>query len=129
MRRGLMRGLVPVWLLVGIICAARAVAAPDKGAVEVSFDGQQRTFNAAVARSSLSLEAAGLAFQIDGRRLTSADSTAVRTTRQAFHDVIGAGQEWVVDYQFGGDVPKVRYEIKRYDGRPWLAVTARFSAG
>ena len=122
-----MRRLMPVFLLAWLACAMAAQSAPSPGGVEVRFDGKQ--FSATAAGSTLKLESMGLAFQVNGKRLTSADSTSAKTTEQAFHDAIGAGKEWVVDYQFGPDIPRVRYEIKRYDGHPWLAVTAKFSSG
>ncbi|HWM67930.1 MAG TPA: hypothetical protein VNO35_15175 [Steroidobacteraceae bacterium] len=99
------------------------------GGIQVTADRDRRTFDASADGSSIRLESVGPAIEINGKRLTTADSVSSRAVRQQFEDVIGRGEELVIDYRFAGDLPRLRYEIKRYDGHAWLGVSARLSGG
>jgi hypothetical protein len=123
-------------LLVGLPAGDRyAVWAQDKeildnGIVRLLFDQHIGEFEAqSLLSGAVRLVDAGPSFQKDGQTLSAKDATGIEVHREPFEDQIGKGQQLVVQYRFQGGIPSVRYELRLYERKPWVGVTAHLSPG
>lgn len=133
-----MRGksLVLVGALSLLACAgypAKAADRPltlDNGQIQVIFDTDRGTFQAGrAADNSLRLLDAAPTMVINGRTFSAADRQSLRITQQKFKDTLGTGRSLVAAYQFSGPAPALRYELRLYDGKPWLSARVHVDAG
>src|SRR5262249_52442323 len=72
---------------------------------------------------------AGPAFSKDGQNVLARDTSSIETRHERFGDQIGEGEKLIAEYAFGKGNPGFRYELRVYDAKPWVSVTAYLPRG
>jgi hypothetical protein len=103
---------------------AQGSAVLDNGLVRLTFDQATGRFEASSPADAV------LRLYDAGPSLAEVDkATRVEVHKQSFTDRLGEGEELVVSYAFAGKVPGFRYELRMYQGKPWLSATAYLPQG
>jgi hypothetical protein len=102
----------------------------DNGLVRILFNHRTGQFQALPLTSGgLRLYDAGPGFQEDTRKISTRDATRVEVKRENFEDPLGRGEKLVITYTYEVGVPSLRYELRLYDGKPWVSATAYLGHG
>lgn len=117
-------GLVLVGIGVAGGYAAQGPEVLDNGLVRLIFDQATGRFEASSpADAVLRLYGAGPALE------EAEKATRVEVHKQSFTDRLGKGEELVIGYAFQGKIPGFRYELRLYQGEPWVSATAYLPQG
>lgn len=102
----------------------------DNGLVKLTFDRRTGRFGAqAEGYGAMRLYDAGPALQIAGQDAALTETKDVQVHHESFVDQIGQGQRLVIYYGVRNNAPRVRYELRVYENRPWVTVTASVPQG
>jgi hypothetical protein len=102
----------------------------DNGLVRLVFSRQTGQFEAyGLQAEVMRLFHAGPAWVVSDRKIAARDAVKVATRHESFDDRIGQGEELIVEYSFSGWAPSLRYELRLYQGKPWISITAYLPVG
>jgi hypothetical protein len=102
----------------------------DNGQVRLVFDRVQGTFEAySLSSQAIRILSAAPVLEVNGRKVSVADLEKIEATTSQFEDKLGRGQRLTLKYQFKGDLPNLRYELRLYRDHPWIGATAYLPTG